>query len=106
MRFELDLPSSALDRRTYGRLSLYQFVYSLCGLVLGLGCVVGGVLLFMHGVSGAASWTAQLLGAESQVNDAAPGAILFVVGLFVVLATRFDVRVAPRTARQGLAVPK
>jgi len=93
MNFRLDLPSTLQDVKTYRLLSLYQFVYSLCGLVLGLACVIGGVLLFLNGVAGAASWTAQILGAESQISDAAPGAILFVVGLFVVLVTRFTVRV-------------
>jgi hypothetical protein len=93
MRFRLDLPSTLQDAETYRRLSLYQFVYSLCGLVTGLACVLGGVLLFLNGVAGTASWTARMLGAESQVSDAAPGAILFVVGLFVVVVTRFTVRV-------------
>jgi hypothetical protein len=93
MNFRLDLPSTLQDAKTYRLLSLYQFVYSLCGLVLGLACLIGGVLLFLNGVVGAASWTARILGAESRVSDAAPGAILFIVGLFVVLATRFTVRV-------------
>lgn len=93
MHFRLDLPPTLQDARTYRLLSLYQFVYSLCGLVLGMACVIGGVLLFLNGVAGAASWTTRILGAESQISDAAPGAILFVVGLSVVLVTRFTVRV-------------
>jgi hypothetical protein len=93
MDFRLDLPSTLQDVKTYRLLSFYQFVYSLCGLVLGLACMIGGVLLFLNGVAGAASWTTRILGAESQVSDAAPGAILFVVGLFVVVVTRFTVRV-------------
>lgn len=102
MQHELELPSGALDRRAFSRLPLYQFVYSRCGLVLGLACVVGGVLLFLHGVAGTSNWTGKPPGADSQVSDAAPGAILFVVGLFVVLASRFNVRVTPRgAARNG-----
>jgi hypothetical protein len=93
MYFRLDLPSTLRDAKTYRLLSLYQFVYSLCGLVFGLACLVGGVLLFLNGVAGSVSWTARILGAESQVSDAAPGAILFVVGLFVVIVTRFTARV-------------
>ena len=93
MHFRLDLPSTLQDTRTYRLLSLYQFVYSLCGLILGLACLIGGVLMFLNGVTGAASWTTRILGIESQVSDAAPGAILFVVGLFVVVVTRFTVRV-------------
>lgn len=93
MDFRLDLPSTLQDARTYRLLSLYQFVYSLCGLVLGFACLVSGVILFLNGVAGSANWTARWLGAESSISDAAPGALLFVVGLFVVIATRFTVKV-------------
>jgi hypothetical protein len=71
----------------------YRLVYSICGLVLGLCCIVGGVVLFLRGVAGETSWTAKILGiGQSQISDAAPGAVLFVVGLFIVLATRFTAR--------------
>lgn len=92
MVYGLDLPPTLQDPRTYRLLSLYQFVYSLCGLVLGLACLLGGIILFLNGVAGAASWTGRFLGVETNLSDAAPGAMLFVVGLFVVVATRFNVR--------------
>jgi hypothetical protein len=72
---------------------LYRLVYSMTGLVLGMTCVLGGILLFLHGVTGSASWTAKILGGESNMSDAAPGAILFVVGLFIVIATRYHPQV-------------
>jgi hypothetical protein len=67
----------------------FRLIYSLCGMVLGLVCILGGIVLFLRGVTGATSWTAKLLGAESSMTDAAPGAILFIVGLLLVVATRF-----------------
>ncbi len=70
----------------------FQLVYSLAGLVLGLVCIVGGIILFLNGVTGSTSWTAKILGAESNLSDAAPGAVLFVVGLFVVFVTRYAVK--------------
>ena len=70
----------------------YRLLYSLCGMVLGLACILGGIVLFVRGVTGATSWTARLLGAESTITDAAPGAILFIVGLFFVIATRYKHR--------------
>jgi hypothetical protein len=66
-----------------------KFVYSIIGLVLGLVCIITGAALFFAGVVGATSWTASLLGLQSKVTDAAPGSVLFIVGLFVVWATRF-----------------
>ncbi len=74
------------------KLSRHQLIYSTLGLVLGLACVIGGVVLFFAGVTGRMSWTAKFLGASSEMLDAAPGAVLFVVGLFVVFVTRYMVK--------------
>lgn len=67
----------------------YRLIYSIGGLFLGLSCIIGGVILFLRGVTGATSWTARFIGASSQVSDAAPGAVLFIVGLFLVWVTRY-----------------
>jgi len=72
----------------------YHLIYSLAGLILGLACIIGGIILFLRGVTGATSWIASLFGAKSQISDAAPGAILFIVGMFVVYITRFVVKPA------------
>jgi hypothetical protein len=66
-----------------------KFVYSMTGLLLGLSCILGGIFLFFSGVSGSTNWTAKILGAESTINDAAPGTVLFIAGIFLVLITRF-----------------
>ena len=79
----------------------YRLIYSLGGLILGLACILGGIVLFLRGVSGATSWTAKLLGAESNITDAAPGAILFIVGLFLVVTTRFRHRTVGSQAAAG-----
>jgi hypothetical protein len=70
-------------------LRILQLIYSLCGLLLGLACIIGGVTLFLCGISGATKWTANFIGGGTELTDAAPGAILFVVGLFIVWVTRF-----------------
>jgi len=70
-------------------LSKHQLLYSMAGLIVGAGCMLGGIVLFLNGVTGSTSWTAKLLGAESQLSDAAPGAVLFIVGVFVVLITKY-----------------
>jgi hypothetical protein len=89
--------------RDFHKLGLkLKFAYSLCGLVLGLVSVLGGCILFLNGVAGSTQWTFKAFGiAESNVTDAAPGAILFVVGLFVVVFTRFKVKQESVRARPG-----
>lgn len=77
------------DSQTQLALAKYELIYSIIGQLLGLVCVLGGMLLFFNGIVGTTSWTAKILGAESQITDAAPGAILFIVGVFFVFITRY-----------------
>ena len=78
---------------TVRTLSIHQLIYSITGLVLGLVCVIGGIVLFLNGVVGSTNWTANFLGVESNISDAAPGAILFLVGLFIVFVTRYVIKI-------------
>jgi len=71
------------------QISRHQLIYSICGLVLGFLCVVGGIVLLLAGVAGKVNWTAKFLGASSGILDAAPGVVLIIVGLFVVFMTRY-----------------
>src|SRR5207302_1235822 len=89
----LELPPDPRERHFWGRLAVLQLIYSLAGLVLGLACIIGGIALFLHGVAGSSSWVGQFIGVQSKLSDAAPGTVLFVVGLVVVWLTRFAVRV-------------
>lgn len=72
--------------------SRYQAIYSVFGLLVGVVCVLGGVVLALHGVAEpSSSWVLKAFGCESELSDAGPGAIIFVVGLFVIIATRFNI---------------
>jgi len=89
----LELPPDPRERHFWSRLAMLQLIYSLAGLVLGLACIIGGTLLFFHGVIGSSSWVGEVIGVKSMLSDAAPGTVLFIVGLAVVFLTRFTVRV-------------
>jgi FtsH-binding integral membrane protein len=86
-------PPQGLSEKYWLRVTRYHFWYSLAGVILGLACILLGVTLFLGGIAGSTSWIASALGMESTLSDAAPGAILFVVGLFSVVVTRFNVKV-------------
>lgn len=81
----------SVDPELLKRSLLYRFIYSMTGLILGLVCMMGGVVLFLNGVAGSSSWTTKIMATDSTLTDAAPGAILFVVGLLVVFVTRYNV---------------
>jgi hypothetical protein len=86
------LPIRALTEEVATRAIRFQFVYSMVGLGVGLVCVSLGVILLLHGVSGATGWVVQLLGLRSSLSDAAPGVVLAVIGVVVIFVTRFDIR--------------
>ena len=89
----MTVPPSLKDAHTYQKFAQFHLIYSLLGLVLGLACILGGIILCLHGVVGSTNWTAKFLGAESKISDAAPGVILYIVGFFIVWITRFSVMV-------------
>src|SRR2546427_10825713 len=102
----LELPPNPRERHFWGRLATLQLIYSLAGLVFGLACIVGGIALFFHGVSGSSSWVGEFIGVQSKLSDAAPGTVLFVVGLAGVWPPRFPVRVpAPMDIWLGGGAP-
>ena len=65
-----------------------EYIYGTLGIFLGLSCILGGIVLGLRGVTGSTSWTAKLLGLESSISDAAPGVVLFIVGIFLVWITK------------------
>jgi uncharacterized RDD family membrane protein YckC len=90
--FGLEIPDTLVDVSLWKRLSLFQLLYSVGGLLLAAFCMFSGVLLCIRGASGSSNFTAALLGANTAINDAAPGVVLFVVGLLVVWITRMSIR--------------
>lgn len=69
-------------------LAKHEYGYGKLGLLVGVVFLLGGLLLCLNGVAGNTSWTAKFIGAESKISDAAPGVILFVIGLLVVWVTK------------------
>ncbi len=62
--------------------------YSKRGMIFGALAMVGGVILTLCGAIGKTSWTASVMGMESELTDAGPGVVLMVIGLFVILITK------------------
>lgn len=67
----------------------YQFIYSICGLIMGLLCTIGGIILLMKGISGSINLSSKTESMTHSITNASPGVILFFVGLYVVWATKF-----------------
>lgn len=87
------IQSLKMDEIILKRTTLYQFIYSILGWLLGFSCVVGGILLFFYGISGNSDMKGAVGGFNITVTNAAPGTILFIIGIFVVWVTRFKIKV-------------
>jgi hypothetical protein len=96
----VEVPPSGPDRMTWKNISLYQFIYSLTGLGLGLASILGGIVLFFKGISGSINWIIKAENFNSQLVNASPGAILFVAGIIIIWITRFDILATYRKQHQ------
>ena len=75
-----------------------EYRHAAIGASLGLLAILCGAVLCLHGFVGAtSSWTADLFGLKSNLNDAAPGVVLFIIGLFVVILTRPNIKLGNLT---------
>lgn len=72
----------------------HQFIFSMTGLLSGLGIMGLGATFCYLGVEGKTTWSAHLLGFDSRLVDAAPGVVLIVVGLILIWVTQHRVSVA------------
>ncbi len=72
------------------RVCLFQLQYALAGLILGSGCMAGGIALILKGGTGSTSWTAKCFGAEINVAGATPGVCLFMIAVLIVWITKPD----------------
>lgn len=83
------LAATQRDPQIIGRVARYEFAYASFGLTVGMVCIVLGLVLFLHGAQGSTSWTAKILGLRTEVTDAAPGVMFGLVGLFVIVVSRY-----------------
>jgi len=81
-----------MDGRTMKEAIRFHFLYSMCGLVIGVLCIGGGVTLVLLGITGNTHFVADLFRVHSEVSDASPGVVLCFVGLLIVFVTRYEVR--------------
>ena len=86
-------PLISEDPKILEKVIAFQFIYSLAGLIMGSLRLVLGTFLLYSGVVGSTSWTANILGFESSISDAGPGLIIALIGLFIILITRFCIKV-------------
>ena len=69
-----------------------KYRYALAGLGVGTLFMICGLALLLHGVLGNTQFMATILGAQTQLTDAPVGLVFAVLGVFVILITRFTTR--------------
>lgn len=69
-----------------------EYLYSGLGLMFSVAAIMGGAILALHGIADGSSWTAKLIGLQSELRDTGPGVFIALVGAFVLWTTRPVVR--------------
>ena len=90
---EAEIPYSVKNSKLWEKISFYQMIYSMSGLLLGLVCIIAGIILFANGYFGSTSITAKIIGSEVSIKDTAPGGVLLVIGFMVIAITKFSIKV-------------
>lgn len=91
-RIHLEVPAGSVSEEFWRKALYFKFIYSITGLLVGFSCMIIASILFLNGIYGSSNWTASVLGIESNLNDAAPGTILFVIGFLIIIATRLRIK--------------
>lgn len=90
---ELDKEFAQENLKGVITLSKMQLVYSIVGMGVGLACVLSGGYLSLNGYSNNSKWLITAMDLKSEISDAGPGVILFVVGVLIIYTSRFRVKV-------------
>jgi len=83
-----ELPKTSSSERIIQAAILGEYLYACLALLLGVLSIISGSMLCLYGVAGKTSLVASVVGFRANLNDAAPGVVLFVVGLFMIFVTR------------------
>jgi hypothetical protein len=89
----VEVPPNATKSSFWTKVVKYEFVYALIGLSIGLICIIGGAFLFLIGISGNLNLKLEIFGMKGNLSNAMPGAVLFLIGLFVIGITKFTVKI-------------
>ena len=85
-----------VDEQTIKHLADIQLKYSLAGLCIGAVSIILGCSLLYFGITGSSSFIANTVGLKTELNDAAPGTVLLVVGLLIIVITKFSFTIKKR----------
>ena len=92
-QFQIDSEIANKSPKIVEIVSSHQLTYSIMGVFFGVLCILGGIVLFFSGIAGKTHWAVNLLGIESTITDASPGAILFIVGFLIIIITKYDAKI-------------
>ena len=93
---EHDVKGEAIDKENLKHIADLQFKYSVVGLILWMASIILGCILLYVGITGESSFAANAVGMKTELNDAAPGTVLLIIGLLIIYVTRFNYSVRNR----------
>lgn len=77
-------PTNVNEQSCGGGVFRIQINCTFAGLIIGIACITGGVILFLNVIIDSDTRTADVLSAPRSVPDAALGSIILIAGLFLI----------------------
>jgi len=87
----VEIKNEKLGKPFWEKVVYYQFIISLTGMITGILIVLLGAFMAFRGISGTTNWIFNILGFQSQIAEATPGIILFLLGIVIIYLTRFKI---------------
>lgn len=86
-----DVPKTIKSVNLWSRVVKFQFLYSILGLVIGFILISIGVFLVTQSIGNKSELSIKILNYFFNIKQAAPGGILFIIGLVVIIITKFKI---------------
>ena len=70
----------------------YEFIIVLISLIGGIGCIIAGIILTILGFTGSIEWIVEASGFTSRLINASPGIVLMIIGFWLTLKSRLNIK--------------
>lgn len=92
IRKKIEIPKEVKDTKLWKQATVFQFVYSIVGLLLGIGCIITGIILLIKGILLKQDFNIKVFNFESNLTNTSVGVILFLIGILVIFITKFSIK--------------
>jgi hypothetical protein len=83
----------------------YEFIIILLSMIAGWGMIIGGIVLMLLGLTGEVEFFIDAVDFKARILNASPGLVLTLIGAYVVLKSRMDIKAHKGDGRKENSEP-